>query len=727
MARTTPQKTSRFVLLASVCVVVAALYFAQEVLIPVALAMLLGFLLAPIVHRLEQWRLGRVPSVLITVIAVFAVIGILGYVVAMQVYDLANNVDQYKGNIASKIETIRPGRDGLFKKLQNAASEVQEKIDQPEKAAATQATQPDDKATNLIAGEVAARTHQPRVLNEKDKNNPAAGGSADAAIPSTQWTKQNPLPVANIQPQTPLQSLARYLGLALGPLGTAGIVVVFVIFMLLQREDLRNRLIRLIGHGQLTVATQALDDASSRISRYLLAQAIVNGTYGIAIAFGLWLIGWTVGQHDPSGVSAFPNVVLWGLLCAVLRFIPYIGPWIGASLPLIISLAVYKGFGVFGATIGMFVVVELISNNFMEPWLYGSSTGMSTIAILVSAVFWTWLWGPIGLLLSTPLTVVLVVLGKYVPQLQFLDVLLGDEPVLDPPARVYQRMLAMDQEEALEFVEEYLREHSLDDVYDDVLLPALALAEQDRHRGLLDDRRQTFIRSSMREIIEELGDQSAIRDDRDAAERVERLARGEPENSEPLAAANGNGHAGAADETTPSAGTRSSRPGLVIPKNCAVHIVCLPAHDEGDEIANLMLTQLLEHRGYCTHLISPNALASEMMQQVEKLDADVITVSALPPAAVGHARYLCKRVQAKFASKSMAVGLWNFRGDLGKARDRITCVASVALVTTLHEMQEQIDQLAQPALLRASTAATESSEHKSVIRSPKSETSTKHD
>lgn len=691
-------KTSRFVLLASICVVVSALYFAQEVLIPLALAMLLSFLLAPLVHRLEQWKLGRVPSVLIVVIVLFAAIGVLGYVVAMQVYDLADNVEKYEANIVSKIEAVHPKGGGIIERLQKTATEVEKKIDQPEKAAATQTSQPADKVANVVASEMAARNGQPRVVSEKSAS---TGGVA-----TTQWTRENPLPVGLVEPkQSPMTTLGHYLGLALSPLGTAGIVIVFVIFMLLSREDLRNRLIRLVttGSAQLTLATQALDDAASRISRYLLAQAIVNGTYGIGIALGIWIIGLTIGRHDPSGTQTFPNVILWGLLCAILRFIPYIGPWIAASFPVIIALAVYKGFGVFGAIVGLFVLIELLSNNFMEPWLYGSSTGMSTVAILVSAVFWTWLWGPIGLLLSTPLTVVLVVLGKYVPQLQFLDVLLGDEPVLDPPTRVYQRLLALDSEEAAEVLEEYRRNMPLERLYDTVLLPALALAEQDRHRGLLDDRRQVFIRRSMRELVEELGDAERMDRASKAASETEQFARGEIRSDQ---LTGGNGHRSSPAQS-PDAPREKVPERAFVPKNCTINIVCLPAHDEADEIVNLMLGQLLEFRGYCTYSVSNSALASEMVEKIEAHHADVVVVSALPPDAVAHARYLCKRVHARFADARMAVGIWTYRGDVERARERMTCVASVQLVTTLGDMQTQIDQLAHPAIVRATPAKSE--------------------
>ena len=297
------------------------------------------------------------------------------------------------------------------------------------------------------------------------------------------------------------------------------------------------------------------------------------------------------------------------------------------------------------------------------------------------------------MLLSTPLTVVLVVLGKYVPQLQFLDVLLGDEPVLNPPTQIYQRLLAFDAEEATELLEEHRKQMPLEDVYDKVLLPALSLAEQDRTKGLLDDRRQVFIRRSMRDMIEEMGDQERLRLEREAAEHAK----------EAKAHDNGDGKPPAPAPAKPEAHNNQRLRHL--PTECTVNIVCLPAHDEADEICNLMLVQLLELRGYCAFSVSNNALASEMIEQIEKKNADVVVVSALPPGAVAHARYLCKRIHARYGDAKMAVGLWNYGGNVDRAKERVTCVVSLPLVTRLTEMQDQIDQLAQSAIVRDMPAA----------------------
>ena len=420
-----------------------------------------------------------------------------------------------------------------------------------------------------------------------------------AEAPPAGTTQANPLWVVPLpSPSSPIKMLGAYLGVVAAPLGTAGLVLVFVIFSLMQREDLRDRMIRLVGHQDLNVTTTALDDAGSRISRYMTAQAIVNGSYGIAVSTGLLLIGYFVGG------KSFPSFVIWGLLCAVLRFIPYIGPWIAAAFPIALSLAVYPGFQVFIWTAGMFVVIELLSNNLMEPYLYGASTGMSTIAVLVSAVFWTWLWGAVGLLLATPLTVVLVVIGKYVPQMRFLDIMLGDEPVLEPPERVYQRLLAGDQEEATDLAREYLKEMDLERVYDEVLNPALALAEQDRHRGRLDEGRELFVRVAMRDMIEELGDEWRLRMDRTDAEAMKAAAAATVEvakgtgvvdsgSAVPAKAgatgAGGNGTGILSSVLPPAAApapdpSPDRAPAARIPKDCTVNVVILPAHDEADGI-----------------------------------------------------------------------------------------------------------------------------------------------
>ena len=419
--------------------------------------------------------------------------------------------------------------------------------------------------------------------------------------------------------------------------------------MLLSREDLRDRLIRLLGSARLNLTTQALDEASTRISSYLGALSIVNFCYGLLTAGGLWLIGKFLG-----GGEGFPSVMVWAILVGLLRFVPYVGIWIGAGFPLLLSFAIFPGYSVFFATLVMFGVLEIVVSQAIEPYWYGSSTGMSALAVLVSAVFWTWLWGPIGLLLSTPMTVILVVMGKYIPQLKFIDILLRDEAVLSPQFRLYQRLIAMDQEEAADLARDYLKEkRSLIDTYDDLLIPALQMAEQDSHHERATDEQLQFVRQSVRDLAEELAEQfremqapvatageasdpehprqptmleSAKSTVAAAASTVASVA------STMAAAVTGNGKPAGAEEDAPA-----PDPLRRLPQECAVKVLCLPARDEADEIVALMLTQILEVRGFCTHSPTAAMLASEMVDLVESKKIDLICVSAMPPAAVAHA------------------------------------------------------------------------------------------
>src|SRR3954470_19388180 len=484
-------------------IVAAILYVAREVFIPLALAMLLSFSLAPFLGFLVRYKIPRVAAVLVVVITTFMVLGGMGYLVTTQVYDLAKKLPEYQDTVKTKLHSLRPPGGGLLE-------------------------------------------HASRFFKETSKELEARSNETQPG-PATAADEQKPLPVEVHSPKpNTLQILKNFLGPAMHPLSIAGIVIIFVIFMLLEKETLLDRFIRLAGTGQLHTTTQALTDAGARVSRYLLMQLIVNVTYGLPIGIGLYFIG-------------VPNPLLWGLMATVLRFIPYIGPWLASAIPLLLAFAVDPGWSMLFWTIGLYVVVELISNNAIEPWLYGSSTGLSSLAILVAAVFWTWLWGPVGLLLSTPLTVCLVVLARYFPQLEFLSVLLGDEPVLSEDARFYQRLLAMDLEEAENLAEKYLKEHSLPETFDDMIVPALALSEFDRHRGFLPENKQTFITESTREIIKNLG------------ETVE--------------------------EGNPSA----AAPGQT--DRCEAKLLWLPAKDEADELAGTSLAMLLNSRGIPTRSV----------------------------------------------------------------------------------------------------------------------------
>lgn len=621
-------KSGRLGMLASVAIVVTALYFAKTVLIPVALAVMLSFLLAPLLIRLQRWGLKRIPALLVVLFVLAGAVGGMGYVVFKQVEDLAGKVDQYQQNIRDKVAWMKGlTHDGAIDKAMKVIKDAstQPSTPTPAPAPASQPVATTVKPAN--SGEMAAPTHPVPVF----------------------ITNEKPVEAATAKPfESVYADIAPYID----PLATAGIVVIFVIFMLLTREDLRDRVIRLIGQGRINVTTQAMDEAATRISRYLVAQCIVNGTYGVSIGVGLWLIGLTAGHNNPS----FPNWFLWGVLTGLLRFIPYIGPWIGAAFPIVISLAVYQGMTVPISVVAMFLFIELLSNNLMEPWLYGSSTGVSTVAILVSAIFWTWLWGIPGLLLSTPLTVLIAVTGKYVPQLEFLNIMLGDEPALEPKFRLYQRLLADDTEEAEDLITEYLDKQSVVEVYDQVVLPALALAEGDWHRDRLDQAKQASVRQAVRDLVEEVGEKPRKADDK------------------------------------PS--TRYDR--------C---ILCLPARDPADEIASMMLSQVLVQQGYCSEYVSAEKLASEYLDLVESKNVQVVVISALPPAAVTHARYLVKRLRGRFRDIKIIVGLWTVKGSLERPKDRLESAGTNAIVLTLGDGIEQVRQTVLPLVVTENAEA----------------------
>ena len=581
-------------MLGSIAVVVAALYLAKGVLVPLTLAVLLSFLLSPACDWLERRRLGRIPAVLLTAILGFAVLGIVAWMAVVQMTALAPKMPEYQDNLQAKLHSVNDYFIVVLSKATRTAGDIGQNLPQAEQAKAP-----------------------------------------------PQGTVERPFAVRVLSlPLSPLQVLGGTFGTLIEGLGAAGIVIVLVIFFLIRREDLRDRFIRLVGKGHVTVTTQMLEDAAKRVSRFLSMLFLINLTFGIAAGIGLYLIG-------------IPNAILWGILAATLRFVPYVGSWIAAAAPICLAMAISTGWLAPLLTLGLFVVLELFCGNILEPWLYGKGTGVSAVAVLVAAVFWTWLWGIVGLLLATPLTVCLLVIGKHVPQLSFLDILLGNEPVFEPKRRVYQRLLAGDQEEAAELVDDDLQIRPLVEVYDTLLIPALALAETDWHRRELDEDRHTFILQSLKEMIHERGEgQQEVQ----AKEGIE----------------DGNS-----------------------PRPC---ILCLPARDEADEIAGMMLAQLLATGNCLVQSVSFTTAASELVDLVARRKPDVVCISATPPAAVMHARHLCKHVRGRFPEVPVVVGLWNAQGDLSKVRTRIGGGATTHVVATLAEAQEQVRLLIQPLL-----------------------------
>ncbi len=409
------------------------------------------------------------------------------------------------------------------------------------------------------------------------------------------------------------------LGPLLDPLALTFLVAVFVIFMLLEHDKLRNRFIQLIGPQQINFTTQALDAAADRVSRYLRMLLIVNSIYGCIATAGLFVLG-------------VPNPVLWGTLAGLLRFVPFIGPIAGGLIPFLISLAVSNGWLHPLGVLALFALAEVIASNVLEPLLFGSSVGISPLAVITSMVFWLWLWGPVGLILAMPLTVCLTVMGNYVPRLSFLTTLLSDRDALSPPVRFYQRLLAFDVEEALEICEEYQKQSSVEALCDDVLIPALRLAQTDLHQANADDSKHGLVIQTVRDVVEDL------------------VAR--PASSVATAAAGGATAEGS--QFDQASGAEATATG-----GEAVVALCLPAHDEADEVVGLMLVQLLRCRGVSAAVLSPTSLASEMVSEVGRLAPTVVCVSALPPFSLMHARYLCKRLAPEIAAATtLTAGLW---------------------------------------------------------------------
>jgi hypothetical protein len=420
--------------------------------------------------------------------------------------------------------------------------------------------------------------------------------------------------------------------------------------MLLQREDLRTRLIRLSGQGHLHLMTQAMDDTSRRVSRYLSLQSLVNIAFGLIIFVVLHFIG-------------LPHALLWGALAGLLRFVPYIGAPIGALLPTALSLAVFNGWTRTLLIMAIFFCMELTTANVLEPQVYGKHTGLSSLAILVAAIFWALIWGPVGLILSVPLTVCLVVVGAHVPNLEFLTVLLGDQPVMQPQAHYYQRLLANDQREASQVLEAYLKDSSLVDLYDAVLIPALNLAEQDRHRNTLDDSTVAFITQTTKDLVEEFG------------LRI--------------------------DDAKPSdVATEVGAASLTLRK-----FACLPVRDDADELVGVMLTQLLERAGYSTIAI-PIGSVDGMLAEVARAEPEVVCLSALPPYAVSHARGIYRRLRSQHPTIKIIIGLWNYAEDPVKAASDISGGEQNLICTTLAQ-----------TILQASLASGAPS-HRQAILSP---------
>lgn len=537
--------------------VAITLYVGQEVFIPLALALLLTFTLAPIVSFLRKRRVPKIAAVLMAVASAFFVIAVFGFIVAGQVANLADNIPTYQRNIVSKVQALSHAGSGNG--VLEHVSKVVERIG----------------------------------LEMQD----TAEESKEDGVP--QSSRRDPMPVEIITRSNPVQTLGNFILPLISPFATAGLVIVLVIFMLLEREELRDRFIRLVGLGDLHRTTAALQDAGKRVGKYLLMQLVVNTLYALPIAIGLWLLG-------------IPNAILWGVLTLVLRFVPYIGPVIGMILPMFLALAIAPGWSLVAWVATLFIITELVSNNVVEPWLYGSHTGLSPLAIIVSAIFWSWLWGPVGLMLSTPLTVCLVVLGRHVPQFSFLDVLLGNEPVLQPQEKLYQRLLAGDPNEATDNAEDFLEAEDLIDYYEQVGFPALKLGELDRQRGVMTEAQIALFASTTQTLIGNLAELAT----EEQAER-ENTGTTEPEATEKPA--------------------RSE----VIPKS----VLCIGGRGAMDDAAASMVAQVLAVQGATVSQAEHTAVSGSTINLLSLKDIDTVVIAFLNPESKAHARQAVRRLK----------------------------------------------------------------------------------
>jgi predicted PurR-regulated permease PerM len=574
-------------------VIVAALYFGREVLVPIALALLLSFALAPLVRLLQGWHVPRMFAVVVVVLIAFAAIFSLGALMVSQVNQLAGDLPRYQSTLREKIQSLRGAAAGTG--TLERASEVLQNLS--------------------------------RELDKPSTSRPAVGLQASAP-PSP----DRPIPVEVKQPDPgALQTLVALITPLIHPLATTGIVVIFVIFILMQRQDLRNRLVRLAGSADLQRTTAALDDAGQRLSRLFLTQLGLNAGYGLVVGAGLWFIG-------------VPSAPLWGMLAMVLRFVPYIGAVISAIFPLILAAAVGPDWGMVLWTAVLFLILEPVVGQIIEPVLFSHSTGLSPVAVIASATFWTWLWGPVGLILATPLTICLVVLGRHVERLSFLDVMFGDQPALSPAELIYQRMLARDPVEAAEQAQKFLKDRPLIAYYDEVLVEGLRLAQADAGRGLLNSERMSHIRDAVAEIIDDLGGHE------DAVVASPEASAGDGgggcEADTPLA------QLGKAEEQ-PSSSKRQ------LPERWRTQkpVLCIPGLGLLDETVALMVAQLVERQGIGARAEQADALSMARIFSLDTNDVALVCLCYVENATSAQIRYAIRRLRRKAPNAFILVSL----------------------------------------------------------------------
>jgi predicted PurR-regulated permease PerM len=607
MQRTPPNALPSLPTLVSILVAVTIMWVARELVIPLALAGLLGFLLRPLAERLEKAGLNRLLAVGVVTLAALAPVAAVAWVAGSELLRLVDTLPQYEGNIRQKLESLEGPSGRMFSRI----SEMLRSVHGTAMAQQQPAGAPEPVPVNVIS------------------------------TPRTTWGV-----------------FAEFGGPVLRPLAQTGIVLVFLVFILVQWEDLRDRVVRLLSGAsasRISATTSALNEVTDRTGRFLRTQFLINAGVGTVIGLGLWALG-------------VPSAFLWGLFAAAFKYIPYVGMVVAGSLPFALTLATAQGWGKPVEVVALFVVVEVINGNFVEPYVYGNTTGISSMALLVAAIFWAWLWGIAGLLLATPLTVCLVVAGRYVPRLSFLSILLGDEPVLPPPEKVYQRLVAMDVEEAEEAAEEYLKEHTLAETYDDLLIPALRQADAEREEGKLDQERQEFVHQAVRDMIEDL---------------ARRAAELEAE-KEKAASTTGSAHQAAPPGPPPGRAAGLGERGHRAPARPRLRVLCIPARDESDALAGSMVQSAMGdsrsaggHQGLVdVRALTPEDMGTDLGAIVKEYTPDVVLISAVPPHAGHDCRVRAKQVRRKEPARlhpPQVAGLWGLgpSGDTGNGQRQV--------------------------------------------------------
>ena len=627
-------------------IVIAGLYFGREVLLPLALAILLSFVLTPPLLLLRRIKLPRVVAVGIVVGAAFAIVFALGWVISREVTQLAADLPSYRFALSEKIKSLRESTASspTLERAGEVLSELQKELATP--------TRPQPPQPNV---------------------------GAEAERPDD---KPVPVEIREREP-TGLELYERIAGTVLPPLATAGIVLLFVVFILLQREDLRDRLIRLFGSSDLRRATTTLNDAAARLSRYFLLMTAINFTFGALIALALWLIG-------------IPSPIVWGVLAALMRFVPFVGAYIAAAFPILLAATVGPGWGTVLITAALFLVTELTMGQVVEPLVFGRGTGISALAVIVSTVFWTWLWGPLGLLLAMPITLFLAVLGRHVEGLQFFEILLSDEPALTPEESFYQRALSGDAAEAAYEAELCLTDQSLESCLDRVALPALKLAERDARRGLLDDNQAAKIAATVKEMLADLADFEPRRwfftvrpkpTEEDAQGGLATLAVAEE---------------GKEDDVLPVVKREELAPGWMVDEP----IFCIGGRSALDEAAAAILAEVLKKRGLGAKAFGPEAISAAHIASLASTEAKFVCLSYLGlGTSPAHVRYLVRRLRRILpSSTAILVCYWSDADEAPSAKELLKAAEADAYAASLPHAVELCMAAAKGELKREETA-----------------------